>query len=112
MLRMPESQIDPQPRNLVISLDELWLRCFALGSMNTAAELEAFLRGAARPTRHEYNVVAVAVNEYFIEIGSSQFLPYIEDHTPIATQRLIAAAIPSEGDMSQLMEQSNHRWVD
>jgi hypothetical protein len=92
MLRMSETQVEPQPHNLVISLDDLWLRCFALGSMNTARELGAFLRGAARPTRHEYNVIAVALNEYFIEIGLSKFLPYKEDDTPIAEHCLSAAA--------------------
>ncbi len=70
MLKTTEPQFDLQPDDLVISLDDLWLRCFALGTMNTATELEAFLRDVDRPTRHEYNVIAVALNEYFVEIGS------------------------------------------
>jgi hypothetical protein len=92
MLRIPETQVDSQPHNLVLSLDELWLRCFALGSMNTTGELQAFLRGEARPTRHEYNVIAVALNEYCIEIGLGQALPYVEDDTLIAAHCLSAAA--------------------
>ena len=93
MLQIPESQVDVQPRQVNISLDELWLRCFALGSMNTTTELETFLRGSARPTRHEHNVIAVALNEYFIEVGLSRFLPYIEDDTPTAANHLSSAAI-------------------
>jgi hypothetical protein len=93
MLKMSGLQGDLQCKDLAISLDEMWLRCFALGTMNTARELEAFLRGAARPTRHEYNVIAVALNEYFIDIGLRQFVPYIEDDTPIASNCLRSTAI-------------------
>jgi hypothetical protein len=60
MLKMSERQINLRGHDLVLSVDELWWRCFALGTMNTALELEAFLRGTAWPTRHEYNVIAVA----------------------------------------------------
>jgi hypothetical protein len=81
---MTEPRFDLQPGDLVISLDDLWLRCFALGTMNTATELEAFLRGVDRPTRHEYNVIAVALNEYFVEIGSRRVIPYSGDDSPIA----------------------------
>jgi hypothetical protein len=93
MLQLPESHVDVEPPEINISLDELWLRCFALGSMNTTTELETLLLGSARPTRHEYNVIAVALNEYFIEVGLSRFLPYIEDDTPISASSLSSAAI-------------------
>jgi len=93
MLHIPESHVDVGPPQVNLSLDELWLRCFALGSMNTTTELETFLRGSARPTRHEFNVIAVALNEYFIEVGLGWFLPYIEDDTLIAANSLSSAAI-------------------
>jgi hypothetical protein len=93
MLQMPESEFDLPPHEINISLDELWLRCFALGTMNTATELGAFLRGAARPTRHEYNVIAVALNEYFSEIGLRQLVPYAGDNSPIAAHCLRSAAV-------------------
>jgi hypothetical protein len=93
MLSMPGTKVDSHPPERTISLDELWLRCFALGTMNTATELEAFLLGGARPTRHEYNVIAVALNEYFMEVGLNEALPYVEDDTPIAAHCLSAAAI-------------------
>jgi hypothetical protein len=84
MLKTTEPLFDPHPEDLAISLDDLWLRCFALGTMNTETELEAFLRGVDRPTRHEYNVIAVALNEYFAEIGSSRVIPYVEDDSLVA----------------------------
>jgi hypothetical protein len=62
----------------VLALDDLWLRCFALGTMNTPAQLGGFLRGELRPSRHEYNLVAVAINEYLSDIGAPQSVPYIE----------------------------------
>jgi hypothetical protein len=74
---LPEP-VELRSRDDVISLADLWLRCFALGSTNTPQELAGFLRGELRPTRHEYNLVAVALNEYFAEIGVSQSVPYIE----------------------------------
>ena len=67
MVKMPEPRVDRHPHDVVITLDELWLRCFALGMMNSVADLEAFLRGEASPTRHEYNLIAVALNEHCSE---------------------------------------------
>ncbi len=62
-----------------LSLKELWICCLALGSTNTLLQLEAFLHGALRPTPHEYNLMAVAVNEHFADVGLDQFVPYVED---------------------------------
>src|ERR1700722_9399920 len=81
MLKSPEpyaGSISLQSEDTVLSLEDLWLRCFALGTLNTPEELAGFLRGELRPTRHEYNLVAVALNEYLIDIGASQSVPYIE----------------------------------
>lgn len=79
MLPEPVSQpIELRTRDNDLSLADLWLRCFALGSTNTPKELAGFLRGELRPTRHEYNLVAVAVNEYLVDIGASHSVPYIE----------------------------------
>jgi hypothetical protein len=41
--------------------------------------LEAFLHGALRPTPHEFNLMAVAVNEHFADVGVAQFVLYVED---------------------------------
>jgi hypothetical protein len=75
----------PRPRDKVLSLADLWLRCYALGTTNTPEELAAFLRGEIRPTRHEYNLVAVALNEYLVDIGAGASVPYME-HTELAGQ--------------------------
>jgi hypothetical protein len=70
--------VELRPQENALSLSDLWLRCFALGSMNTQTELGAFLSGELRPTRHEYNVLAVALNEYLSDVGVAQFVPYVE----------------------------------
>jgi len=78
---IPESQIqliELFRRHACLSVEEFWLRCFELGSMSTPWELDAFLHESSRPTPHEYNLMAVALNEYFVEIGVSQSVTYIE----------------------------------
>lgn len=62
-----------------LSIEELWLRCFELGGMNSPLQLEAFVYGFARLTPHEHNLIAVAMNEYFAEFDPGQFVPYMED---------------------------------
>ena len=82
MLKILECQLDLAElcrQHKTLSLGELWLHCFALGSDNTPLQLDAFLHGALRPTPHEFNLIAVAVNEHFVDVGVDQFVPYIED---------------------------------
>jgi hypothetical protein len=45
--------------------------------MNTPWELDAILHEASLPTDHEHNVMAFALNEYFLEIGVNQTAPHI-----------------------------------
>ena len=92
MVKMSEAGVALRPHDAVITPDELWLRCFALGTLHTPAELEGFLQGEGRPTRHEYNLIALALNEYFVERGVTQFVPRIEDEALITTRSLGSAA--------------------
>jgi hypothetical protein len=80
--KAPEVQIqvvEQYRQYAVLSVEELWLRCFELGGMNTQLQLDAFLHGITRPTPHEHNLMALALNQYFMEFDLSQFAPYIED---------------------------------
>jgi len=82
MLKIPERQLDLAGlcrQHTALSVEELWFRCLALGSTNTLLQLEAFLHGALRPTPHEFNLMAVAVNEHFVDLGVDQFIPYVEN---------------------------------
>jgi hypothetical protein len=66
-------------RDAGLSVAELWLRYFALGGMSTALEMEAVLYGALVGTVQEREVLAVALNERFAELGRDQPIPYAGD---------------------------------
>lgn len=75
----PADVLDMYRRDAGLSHGELWLRYFELGGMSTGLELEAFLHGALRPSRHEHDVIAHALNERFVESGGNHPVPYSED---------------------------------
>lgn len=64
---------------LSLPVSELWWRYFALGGMATALELEAFLFMALVPTVQECDLLAVALNERFSELGGDHPIPYSDD---------------------------------
>jgi hypothetical protein len=66
-------------RDTGLSHDELWLRYFALGGMRSAFELEAILYGALPATTHDQDLLAVALNERFSELGANHPIPYTDD---------------------------------
>jgi hypothetical protein len=59
--------------------EELWLRYFALGGMRIQFELEAILYGALTPTRRDRDLIALALNERFSELGADHPIPYTDD---------------------------------
>jgi hypothetical protein len=65
-------------QHAALSLEDFWMRCFELGGMSTPLELDAVLHEASLPTSHEHNLMAHALNEYFVEIGVSQSVGYID----------------------------------
>ena len=62
-----------------LSVEELWWRYFGLGGTSTAPQLDALLHGSVDPTAHEYNLMAAALNERFMEYDPSRSVPYVED---------------------------------
>lgn len=66
-------------RELELSVSELWWRYFALGGITTAMELEAILYHALVPTTEDYDLVALALNERFSELGGDHPIPYSTD---------------------------------
>ena len=62
-----------------LSHSELWFRYFELGGMSTALELEAYLYDALAPTEHDRDLVAVALNERYAELGGDHPIPYTDD---------------------------------
>lgn len=64
---------------LGISHSQLWLNYFALGGMSDEFELQAFLAGALRPSPHDHDLIAHALNELFSELGRNHPIPYLAD---------------------------------
>ncbi len=77
-------------RDVGLSIADLWLRYFTLGGMSTALEVEAILYGALLATDHDRDVIAVALNERFAELGGDHPVPYTGDDERIADPQLPA----------------------
>jgi hypothetical protein len=79
MVDIPLDALDIYRRQATLSHGELWLRYFGLGGMSTGLELEAYLYGALEPSPHDYDMIAHALNERFVELGGNHPVPYIDD---------------------------------
>jgi predicted DNA-binding ribbon-helix-helix protein len=78
---MPERSdvLEQGRREAGLSHGDLWFRYFALGGMRTALEVEAYLYGALMATAHDRDLIAVALNERFSELGGDHPVPYSDD---------------------------------
>jgi hypothetical protein len=65
-----------------LSHDELWLRCLAVGGSVRRDGLEAVLGGRMPLTTYEHNIVAQALNDYFVERGQNHPVAYADELTP------------------------------
>ena len=75
-------QLDPLEgarRGLSLSVSDLWWRYFAVGGMYTELEVEAILFGALVPTDNDRDMIAVALNERFHELGGDHPMRYTDD---------------------------------
>jgi hypothetical protein len=75
----PPATLESYRQGADLTGGELWWRYFALGGMSTAFQLEAFLHGALKPTPHDHDVIAHALNERFTELGGNHPVPYDDD---------------------------------
>ena len=66
-------------RDLGLSVADLWLRYFALGGMSAALEIEAIRFGALLSDDHNRDIIAVALNERFFELGQDHPVLYTGD---------------------------------
>jgi hypothetical protein len=82
MAEAPLDVLDLFRIDAALSHGDLWLRYFELGGMSTGLQLEAYLYGALRPTSHDHDIIAHALNERFVELGGNHPVPYAEDDLP------------------------------
>lgn len=59
-----------------LSVEDFWLRYFALGGNASPEEFSAALEGRTRVTDHEYNVAAHALNERYTDLDLDHPVPY------------------------------------
>ncbi len=64
---------------LSLSVGDLWFRYFTLGGMRTALELDGYLYGALKPGIPDRDLIALALNERFSEVGGDHPIPYSDD---------------------------------
>jgi hypothetical protein len=62
-----------------LTLEELWLRYFALGGDAGKVEIEAYLAGLMPLPSLQHNILAHAINERLDEIGPPRRAPYRPD---------------------------------
>jgi hypothetical protein len=65
-----------------LTVEELWLRYFALGGNAGKFEVEAYLSGLVPLSTLQHNILAHAVNERLDELGPPQRAPYRPDVPP------------------------------
>lgn len=61
-----------------MSYRELWLRHIAVSGTQGELELEAYVLDLLVPDDHQHNLIAQAINEYFIERGQDHPVAYRE----------------------------------
>lgn len=66
-------------REAGLTIADLWMRYFALGGMGSMIEIEAILYGALVPIPYDRDILSVAINERFAELGGDHPIPYSDD---------------------------------
>ena len=74
-----DARLDQARHDAHLSESELFLGYFALGGMSTSLQVEGFLLGALLPSPHDHDVLALALNERFTELGRNYPVPYSSD---------------------------------
>jgi hypothetical protein len=64
-----------------MSYQELWLRHIAVSGTTGELELEAYVLGLLVPDDFQHNLIAQALNEYFIEQGQDHPVGYRDTAT-------------------------------
>jgi hypothetical protein len=59
-----------------MTFPELWLRYVAVSGTIGELELEAYVLGLLVPDNYQHNLIAQALNEYFMELGQDHPVAY------------------------------------
>jgi hypothetical protein len=61
-----------------MGFDEVWMRQLSVGGDAASIEVEAYILGLLRADAYQHNVIAQAINEYFIARGENHPVSYAE----------------------------------
>ena len=64
---------------LAISRDQLWADYMGMGGEATPTQVADYLDGTAEISRHDHNMVALALNEVYLDRGGDYPVPYMDD---------------------------------
>ena len=62
-------------RGIALSVGDLWLACYALGSWLSGEELRDVLLGDVEPSDREFGIIAAALNEAAADAASDLRVP-------------------------------------
>jgi len=68
--------LDAYRQEAGLSHQELWLRYFERGGISKRSDLEAILRGVLVTSDYDHDVIALTLNERFVELGMGHPVPY------------------------------------
>ena len=63
------AQLDAAREHLGWSYEDLWVAYYRVGGDYAPRDVEAWLNGQSRPSLHDYDLVACALNERFADRG-------------------------------------------
>ena len=72
----PELDVTEGLRRSQLSLTELWIRYLAIGGSAGELEFEAYLLGLLRMDIYQHNLIAQALNEFFLDLGEGHPVGY------------------------------------
>jgi hypothetical protein len=75
----PSGEFEEARSDVGLTLEQLWMRYFALGGNAMPTEFEAYVNGALDPDRSERDILVHALNERSMELGSNQRWPYSDE---------------------------------
>lgn len=78
MITPPHVVLEAARAQASMSFRELWLGYFALGGTAEPGSLRSYLQGR-RVNSIDYDVVAQAINEHFIDRGGNHPVPYRDE---------------------------------
>jgi hypothetical protein len=75
----PSSVLHAALEQCGISDHELWVDYIGLGGTGSPAVVGSFLSGGEEPDQVQYDILAQALNERFLDLGMNHPVPYFED---------------------------------